>query len=698
MSRASLRIFGLLFALLGLVASCATPGQESLEDLTKKDMPCSCAVGARRCRGGQVQVCEQQSATCAEWGPIVGCPGGVMCRDSESCDVDCSGKDQCAAGLSRCADDTNAEICRIGQTGCLEWSRQSCQSKNYCDPRGGQCVPAVPCDGECPKGFSCQNSGICAGGRPDDILVNVKTVQVAGKVTLNGKDPEVTADCSETRNPYERKAQVQFTETSKGYTFTFGARCQDASYDFAGTLYPGTYRVSVSRGSSYQTSNLPSTGFVVNSALTITADLTGQVFDVKTVQLGGRVTLNGKDPEVTMDCSATRNPYERKAQVQLVETSKGYTFTYGPRCQDANFEFSGMIFPGTYRVTVSRGSSYGTSNLPTTGYVANPMLTVAADTTGQVFNVKTVQLGGKVTLNGKDPEVTMDCSGTRNPYERKAQVQLVETSTGYTFTYGPRCQDTGFDFSGMIFPGTYRVTVSRGSSYQTSNLPSTGYVANAMFTVAADTTGQVFDVKTVQLGGKVTLNGKDPEVTMDCSATRNPYERKAQVQLVETSKGYTFTYGPRCQDGGFEFSGMLYPGTYQVLVSRGSSYQTSNLPTAGFIASSSLVVSADLAGQVFDVKTLRIAGRVTLNGKDPEVTADCSDTRNPYERKAQVRFSDAVRGYTFTFGSLCKDSDWTFEGMIYPGTYQITASRGSSYGTSNLSSTGYVMIERVQLP
>ena len=139
MSQAMRRIVGMVFALCGLVASCATPGQESLEDLTKNEPPCSCTVGARRCRGGQVQVCEQQSATCSGWGPIIGCPGGVMCRDSESCDVDCSGKDLCAAGLSRCADEATSEICRIGASGCLEWSRQACPAKNYCDPRGQIC-------------------------------------------------------------------------------------------------------------------------------------------------------------------------------------------------------------------------------------------------------------------------------------------------------------------------------------------------------------------------------------------------------------------------------------------------------------------------------------------------------------------------------------------------------------------------------
>ncbi len=476
MSRAPLRIVRLFISLLGMLSSCATPGQESLEDLTKKDQPCSCTVGARRCRGGQVQVCEQQSATCAEWGPIVACPGGVMCRDVESCDVDCTGKDQCAAGMTRCSDDTTAEICRIGQTGCLEWSRQACQSKNFCDPRGGSCVPSVPCDGECPKGYSCQNSGICAGGRPDDIVVNVKTVQVSGKVTLNGKDPEVTMDCSEVRNPYERKAQVQFVEISKGYTFTFGARCVDAGFDWSGMLYPGTYRVTVSRGSSYGTSNLPSTGYVANAALTVAADLSGQVYDVRTIQVMGKVTLNGKDPEATMDCSAMRNAYERKAQVQFVETSKGYSFTYGARCMDTGFEWSGMLYPGTYQVLVSRGSSYNTSNLPSAGFVATGGLVASADLMGQVFDVKTLRVAGRVTLNGKDPEVTMDCSASRNPYERKAQVRFAEPVRGYTFTFGTQCVDSGWAFEGQVYPGTYQITASRGSSYGTSNLPSTGYV------------------------------------------------------------------------------------------------------------------------------------------------------------------------------------------------------------------------------
>ena len=127
---------------------------------------------------------------------------------------------------------------------------------------------------------------------------------------------------------------------------------------------PGTYRVSVSRGSSVATSNLPSTAFIANGSLVVSADLTGQVFDVKTVQIGGKVTLNGKDPELTADCSTTRNPYERKAQVQFLETSKGYSFTYGARCMDAAFEVAGMLYPGTYRVSVSRGSSVATSNLP----------------------------------------------------------------------------------------------------------------------------------------------------------------------------------------------------------------------------------------------------------------------------------------------------------------------------------------------
>ena len=49
-----------------------------------------------------------------------------------------------------------------------------------------------------------------------------------------------------------------------------------------------------------------------------------------------------------------------------------------------------------------------------------------------------------------------------------------------------------------------------------------------------------------------------------------------------------------------------------------------------------------------------------------------------------MRFTEVSRGYSFTFGTQCRDADFSYSGDVYPGTYQIAASRGSSVSTSNL--------------
>ncbi|PSM32020.1 hypothetical protein, partial [Haliangium sp. UPWRP_2] len=73
--------------------------------------------------------------------------------------------------------------------------------------------------------------------------------------------------------------------------------------------------------------------------------------------------------------STTKNPYYTKANVHLVETSKGYTFDFSlGDCQTPGFAFAGKVFPGTYRVSVrgyyDTGSGKPFSSIPTTEFTA----------------------------------------------------------------------------------------------------------------------------------------------------------------------------------------------------------------------------------------------------------------------------------------------------------------------------------------
>ena len=520
------------------------------------DPPCSCAVGSKRCESGRVAVCEQQGPSCASWGPAVACPSGMCAMDS--CVATC--QDRCAAGASRCSGDAAVEVCRIGASGCLEWVKQGCPAQNFCDPSSSVCAPSVPCDA-CPAGYLCSRSGTCTGGDPTMLGLDVKTARLAGKVTLNGADPSNGPDCA--RRPGSEKARVLLRETSKGYTFALPMSCSDAGFTFAGTVYPGTYQVTV-QGSSdgYRYSDLPLVGYVAEPMLAVAGDVSGKVLDVKTVRFGGKVTLNGADPSNGPDCA--RRPGSEKARILLTETTRGYSFVLPMVCSDAGFTFGGTVYPGTYRVVVQGSSDgYRYSELPLVGYVADTMLAVAADVSGKVLDVKTVRFGGKVTMNGADPSNGPDCA--RRPASEKARITLSETTQGTRFVLPMVCSDAGFTFGGTVYPGTYQVVVQGSSDgYRYSDLPLVGYVGEPALLVNSDTVGKALDVKTARVGGKVTLNALDPVNGPDCA--RLPGADKARVNLTEITYGYSFGLPMSCSGAAFTFSGAVYPGVYRAAV------------------------------------------------------------------------------------------------------------------------------------
>jgi hypothetical protein len=653
------------------------------------DPPCSCAVGSKRCEGSdRVAVCETMAAGCASWGPAVTCPSGMCAMGA--CVGSC--QDACPAGVSRCSGDAAVEVCRIGASGCLEWVKQACPTQNFCDPGPGVCAPSVPCDA-CPSGYLCSRSGTCTGGDPTMIGLDVKTVRFAGKITLNGADPANGPDCA--RRPASEKARITLRETTKGYQFALPLLCNDAGFTFSGILYPGTYRVLV-QGSSdgYRYSDLPLVPFAAESALAIPMDTSGKVLDVKTVRFAGKITLNGADPANGPDCA--RRPASEKARVTLSDSSTGSSFSLPLSCSDAGFTYSGTIYPGTYRVSVQGSSDgYKYSDLPLQPFVTDPMLAVAADVSGKTLDVKTVRFAGKITLNGADPANGPDCA--RRPASEKARVVLTETSKGTSFSLPLFCSDSGFTFSGPLHPGTYRVS-AQGSSdgYKYSDLPLVPFVADAMLAVGADVSGKVLDVKTVKVSGKITLNGADPANGPDCA--RRPASEKARITLSETKTGAVFVLPMPCSDSGFAWSGEVYPGTYRVTV-QGSSdgYRYSELPLVGFVADPALLLNSDMPGKAFDVKTVRVGGKVTQNAMDPSNGPDCA--RLPASDKASVSLTEITHGYVFRLPMSCGSAAFTFSGSIYPGTYRAGV-QGLSDGRrySDIPLELWVAASRIQIP
>src|SRR5689334_16815823 len=114
----------ILVLLLGVLGAACSAGHPDTSD----DPPCSCTVGAERCTDDQIQVCEATTPACPTWGPPSTCPGGGC--EGDRCPGSCS--DVCSGGTTRCAGETDQEVCRIGPSGCLEWVAQACPTAEFC--------------------------------------------------------------------------------------------------------------------------------------------------------------------------------------------------------------------------------------------------------------------------------------------------------------------------------------------------------------------------------------------------------------------------------------------------------------------------------------------------------------------------------------------------------------------------------------
>jgi hypothetical protein len=607
---------------------------------------------------------------------VAGCGSGSNNNNNGGDDMGGGGSGGCpaasactTAGATRCADVGDQETC-TSQNGCLQWVKSACSSAQICmDPGDGtsaRCVSGVPCT--CPSGYSCDSGGVCVGGNGMAIGIDVKTVNVAGTVTLNGAAPTTLPSCNP--SPSTSKASVHLVDVARGYSFDLPVPCSASTFSWSGVIFPGTYKVSVIGDSNY--SSLPAQSFVANAQIDITADAQGVALDVKTASVGGTVTLNGAAPTTTAACTAS--PTAAKATVHLTDSTNGYRFDLDVPCSSSTFQWGGSVFPGTYVVTVDGDSTY--SNVPPAAFIANPALAISGAAANQALDIKTAHVAGTVTLNGVAPTSTCPAQSTYS----KAAVHLTDAKHGYRFDFAIPCTQSDYSWTGAVYPGSYVVTVDGGSGY--SNLPSAAFVANPSLAVTTDVSGQALDVKTFTVGGTVTLNGAAPTPTQYC--TSYPTSTQATVRLSDVTNGYAFSFSVPCSSTTLAWTGTVFPGNYQVTVAGAPQYST--LPDQAFLAKDGLAVSGNSATNPLDVKTANVAGSITLNAASP--TSDPACTNSPTSTKAVVRLTNAKLGYAFDFSVPCSSSTFSWSGLVFPATYAVSVSGGQGY--SNLPDQAFV--------
>ena len=199
---------------------------------------------------------------------------------------------------------------------------------------------------------------------------------------------------------------------------------------------------------------------------------TGLVFDIPVpaqLTVSGDVTVNGANPISTYCYSSTgvSLKFEDSADPRFNTTLSSVCNTTG-----APFTFSGKLYPGTYTVTASKGSPYNNDNLPNWDTVVSTAFTVSGTQSGVVFDIPVpaqLTVSGDVTVNGANPVSTYCYSSTGVSLDFTCL-----SDARFSTTLSATCNTTGgpWAFSGKVYPGVYKVTASKGSPYNTDNLPS----------------------------------------------------------------------------------------------------------------------------------------------------------------------------------------------------------------------------------
>jgi len=300
-------------------ATCVGAGKNcgSISDGCGGTLQCgTCEVPGESCGGaGTPNVCAPGSCTpttCAAQGKNCGqIPDG--CSSVLTCGL-CMGTDTCGGGGTPnvCGRGCVPTTCAAQGKNCGQLSDGcghtltcgSCTSPQSCGGAGTPNVCAAACTSGCPNGFTCDAMGACAGGSLTNLILDVPVPPqhtITGRVTRNGVSPTVTS-CSA---GYSR-ATLQFTHVSDSRfnASTSVPYCTVTSdpFDFTVNLYPGTYKVTVSKPTTRTESNLPSWSTEVTASFMVSAPQTNVVFDVPVPPqhaVSGRITRNGVNPTVT---------------------------------------------------------------------------------------------------------------------------------------------------------------------------------------------------------------------------------------------------------------------------------------------------------------------------------------------------------------------------------------------------------------
>jgi len=565
---------------------------------------------------------------------------------------------KCAGGLSECngaciSDKTDPNNCGGCGATCAE--PLVCSSGKCSDSCAGAqvacgraCVELASDSLNCGKcGIKCENGATCVeskcvgGTQPEckdrvplatsgSYDIDAKVIDVSGKLTKNGA---TIAD-----GPY--RGYLVFESKKKGAR-TMPSFKDTGEATYQSSLFAGTYDVYY-QPSSYcsSTTVMPCQRWLVRSdvALTVSGALD---FDVKTVNVSGRLTKNG----VIVPDGSYRGSL-------VFESKQGGARTMPSFKDTGEATYQGEIFAGTYNVRYQHSSYCGDrSALPCQGLVIREGVSIG--TSGSLdFDVKTVQLSGRVTKNG---------SAVPDGANRGYLTFDLKQGSGRTM---PSFKDTGeATYQGEVFVGTYDVVYTQSYYCTAGGVLPCGKL-RLRSGLAVSVSGALdFDLKTVNVSGKLTKNG----ATVPSGTNRGSL-------TFEQSDGNAIGMPSFKDTGEATYQGEIFAGTYDITYGP-SYYCSSSSPLPCMRQRLRKGVALNTSGSLdFDVKTVNVSGKLTKNGQTvPDGT-----------NRGSLFFTSKDGGAGLSMPAFKDTGEATYQAEIFAGTYDVNYQQNYYCGATSV--------------
>jgi len=542
---------------------------------------------------------------------------------------------------------------------CKSFDRSDCFTP--CTPECGNrvCGPDPVCGepcGECTGDFElCSDQGKCEKNCDLDpfnsdrtVNIDLETVNISGEITLDGKIP-----ANNTKQYYEaeRRGSIVFINKQNGDSYYVSVGSAGKAV-FSAKLFKGTYDIVFNPNNADYQNVFPYLNMILATDVVMDKD-TVKNYDLETAMVSGKITIDGK----TMTNNTTQY-YETESRGSIrftnAESASSMSVSIGSSGEAAyNFK----LYKGKYSITFSPNNEDYQNVIPKINMNLADNVEISSTVTKN-FNLDTVIISGKVTLNG----ATMP-NNTKQYYEteRRAAIYIANVESGSTTNVSLGSSGEAA-FSKKIFKGKYNITMNPNNVEYQNVLPGINMILEKNIDISSNMTRN-FNLETAIISGKVTLNGS----TMP-NNTRQYYDTESRGSIYiknnESGDGSSISIGSA---GVASYSATVFKGSYTFfLYPNNESYQNV-LPDINIVLDKNVAVNSNIAKD-FNPETVIISGKVTLNGATMP-----GNTKQYYENESRgsIGFKNKESGDEI-YAPLGSSGEAAYSRSVFKGIYDVT--------------------------